>query len=162
MIPYNMTKIGIDQYKYFVEQQEIGMINMTDRTQVLKLYLGLCRFQINHKYIFSELPYLYICSLYDWVNSSMIYVEHCLSIETSSACPRLLSIQSQVIELFTGIIEITSSDYDDLRDLITILVALKTTLESLYPALITCPNTQNTIHINTLRVILDNISCHNN
>lgn len=162
MIPYNMTKISIDQYKSFVDQKEMSMINTMDRTKILQIYLELCRFQRNHTYILSEMPYLYIRSLYDWVNSSMIYVEHCLSIETSNACTRLLLIQSQVIELFTRIIEITSSDYDDLQNLNIILLSLKAYLEELHPSLLTCPNTQNNIHIHTLRVILDIMPSHNN
>lgn len=157
-----MTKISIDQYRAVVVQKENCMINMTDRTKILKIYLELCGFQKNHIYILPELPYLYIRSLYDWVNSSMIYVEYCLSIETSNACHRLLLIQSQVIELFTQIIEITSSDYDDLQDLNSILLVLKATLEGLYPSLLTSPNTQNNIHIHTLMLVLNNTSSHNN
>jgi hypothetical protein len=161
MIPYKMTKISTDQYKSFVQQKELSMINMHDRTKKLRIYLELCKFQINHIYILPELPYYYIRSLYDWVNSSMIYVEHCLSIETSNACHRLLLVQSQVIELFSEIIEITSSDYDDLQELNVILLSLKAYLEGLHPSLITCPNTRNNIHIAFLTLVLNNITSHN-
>jgi len=162
MIPYNMTKISINQYKSFVEQKELSMINMPDKTKKLRIYLELCKFQINHIYILPELPYYYIRNLYDWVNSSMIYVEHCLSIETSNACHRLLLVKSQIIELFSGIIEITSSDYDDLQELNVILLSLKRYLEELHPCVLTCPNTQNNIHIYTLMIILNHMSSHNN
>lgn len=162
MIPYKMTKISIGQYKSFVEQKELNMINMMDRTKILRIYLELSRFQINHLYILPELPYFYIRNLYEWVNSSMIYVEYCLSIETSNACQRILLIQSQVIELFSGIIEITSSDYDDLQELNVILLSLKAYLEKLHPSVLTSPNTRNNIHIYTLMLVLNNITSHNN
>ena len=123
-------------------------------TKILPIYLELIQFQINHLYILEELPYFYIRSLYEWVNSSIIYVEYCLSIDVSRSCQRLLEIKEQIIECINNLIEITSSDYDILREIYELLTNVKEVLENLQPCLITIPNSRNNIHLDALGLYL--------
>jgi hypothetical protein len=148
-----MTKLSIQKYMEHIEETELSLISCNDKTKILSSYLELIQFQINHSYILSELPYFYIRCLYDWINSSIIYAEYCLSIEISRACTRLLYIKDQIIEFINKIIEITSSDYDNLCKINDLLIIAKELLENLHPSLITTPNTRNNIHLHTLSVL---------
>ena len=92
-----MTKISIENWIDYLDDKESKMVYCDDKTKVLPIYLELIQFQINHSYILPELPYFYIRNLYDWINTSIIYIEYCLSIEISRACSRLLIIKLQII-----------------------------------------------------------------
>lgn len=148
-----MTKLTINEYISIINEKEHDMVSCNDRLKILQMYLEYSQFQVNHSYILQELPYYYIRSLHDWVNSSMIYVEYCLSIEESRACIRLIHIKDQIIELINNIIEITSDDYDILNRLYNLVIKLNEFLENLHPSLITTPNTQNNIHLTMLSII---------
>lgn len=148
-----MTKLSINQYTLIIKKMEDVMVSCNDPVKILQMYLEYTQFQINHTYILQELPYYYIRSLHDWVNSSMIYVEYCLSIEESKACLRLLRIKNQIIELINNIIEITSDDYNTLRKLYELVIKLNEFLENLHPSLITTSSVQNDIHLIALAII---------
>jgi hypothetical protein len=148
-----MTKLTINEYIFIINEKEHDMVSCNDRLKMLQMYLEFVIFQVNHSYILQELPYYYIRSLHDWVNSSMIYVEYCLSIEESQACIRLISVKHQIIELINNIIEITSDDYDILNRLYNLVIKLNEFLENLHPSLITTPYTQNNIHLTILSII---------
>ena len=145
-----MTKITIQKYTSIVDEKELALISCKDKTKILPIYLELIQFQINHSYILQELPYFYIRSLYEWINSSIIYVEYCLTIDISRSCIRLLEIKEQIIEWFNKIIEITSNDYDILCEIYDLLTRIKGMLEILHPCLVTIPNTRNNIHLSIL------------
>jgi hypothetical protein len=145
-----MTKITIQKYTSIVDEKELALISCKDKTKILPIYLELIQFQINHSYILQELPYFYIRSLYEWINSSIIYVEYCLTIGISRSCIRLLEIKEQIIEWFNKIIEITSGDYDILCEIYDLLTKIKEMLENLHPCLVTIPNTRNNIHLGIL------------
>lgn len=136
-----------------MKEKEDVMVSCNERVKILQMYLEYTQFQINHSYILQELPYYYIRSLHDWINSSMIYVEYCLSIEESRACLRLLRIKNQIIELINNIIEITSNDYDTLCKLYESITKLNNFLENLHPSLITTSPIQNDIHLIALTII---------
>ena len=148
-----MTKLSIQKYIEHIEENELSLMSCNDKTKILPIYLELIQFQINHSYILSELPYFYIRSLYDWINSSIIYAEYCLFIEISRACSRLLHIKEQIIEIINKMIEITSSDYDILCKMYDLLTMAKGILENLHPSLITTPNTRNNIHLQMLSIL---------
>jgi hypothetical protein len=148
-----MTKISIQQWIEYLKDRELLMINCSDKTRILPIYLELIQFQINHSYILPELPYFYIRNLYDWVNSSIIYIEHCLSIEISRACSRLLNIKRQIIEFIDKMIEITSNDYDILNKIYQLLIIAKDLFENLHPSLITTSNIRNNIHLQMMSIL---------
>ena len=148
-----MTKLSISQYTSIIKEKEDAMVSCGEPLKILQMYLEYTQFQVNHSYILQEVPYYYIRSLHDWVNSSMIYVEYCLTIEESRACLRLLCIKNQIIELINNIIEITSHDYDMLCKLYELVIKLNEFLENLHPSLITTPDTQNDIHLICLSII---------
>lgn len=145
-----MTKITIQKYLEYLEEKELKMISYRDKTKLLPIYLELIQFQINHSYILLEIPYVYIRNMYDCVNSSIIYIEHCLSIEISQACARLLLVKGQIIEIVGKMIEITSNDYDILCKIYDLLIIIKELLENSHPPLITTPNTRNNIHLHLM------------
>ena len=148
-----MTKLSIQEYTSIMNDKEMELIYCKDKTKILPIYLKLIQFQINHLYILQELPYFYIRNLYDWVNSSIIYVEYCLSIDASRSCARLLAIKEQIIEYINKIIEITSSDYDILCEMYGLLTKVNEAFENLHPCLVTIPNTRNNIHLFALSML---------
>ena len=148
-----MTKLSIREYFTQIEEKECELIDCEDPTKKLPMYIEFIQYTLNHSYILQELPYFYIRSIYDWINSSIIYVEYCLSITDSRACLRLLLIKEELIGLFNKIIEITSDDYDNLRKLYTLLVKSNDILETLHPSLMTTPSLRNNIHLRALTII---------
>lgn len=145
-----MTKISIMEYFSKVEEKENEMIRCQDPTKRLPIYIELIQYKLNHSYILQELPYYYVRSLYDWIHSSIIYVEYCLSITDSRACMRMLHIKYEIIALINKIIEITSNDYDNLRKLYVLLIKSNDILENLHPSLTTTPISRNNIHLSDL------------
>jgi hypothetical protein len=148
-----MTKLSIREYFTHIQEKESELIDCDDLTKRLPIYIEFIQYKLNHSYILQELPYYYIRSIYDWINSSIIYVEYCLSITDSRACLRLLNIKEEIIELFNKIIEISSNDYDNLRNLYTLLVKSNDILENLHPSLMTTPSLRNNIHLRALTII---------
>ena len=142
-----MTKISIQKWIDYLKDKELKMVYCSDKTKLLPIYLELIQLQINHSYILPELPYFYIRNLYDWINTSIIYIEYCLSIEISRACSRLLIIKLQIIEIINKMIEITSNDYEHLTKIYELLIIAKDLFENLHPSLITTSNTRNNIHL---------------
>jgi len=145
-----MTKITIQKYVEYLEEKELSLISHRDKTKLLPIYLEWIQFQINHSYILLEIPYFYIRNMYDWVNSSIIYIEHCLSIEISRACARLLLVKGQIIEIIGKMVEITSNDYDILCKIYDLLIITKELMEGSHPSLITTSNTRNNIHLHMM------------
>jgi hypothetical protein len=145
-----MTRITIQKYVEYLEEKELAMISHRDKTKLLPIYLEWIQFQINHSYILLEIPYFYIRNMYDWVNSSIIYIEHCLTIEISQACARLLLVKGQIIEIIGKMIEITSNDYDILCKIYDLLIITKELLENSHPSLITTSNTRNNIQLHMM------------
>jgi hypothetical protein len=93
-----MTKLSIREYFTQVKEKEDQLIQCEELTKRLPIYIEFIQYKLNHSYILQELPYYYIRSIYDWINSSIIYVEYCLSIVDSRACLRLLVIKQEIIE----------------------------------------------------------------
>jgi hypothetical protein len=151
-----MTKLSVQKYTSMLCEKELLLISCKDKTKLLPIYLELIQFQINHLYILPELSYFYIRNLYDWINSSIIYVEYCLSIDTSRSCTRLLEVKDQIIELINKLIEVTSNDYDILCEIYELVTKIKSVFENLHPSLITTPNARNNIHLITLSTIINN------
>jgi hypothetical protein len=148
-----MTKLSIREYFTQVKEKEDQLIQCEDLTKRLPIYIEFIQYKLNHSYILQELPYYYIRSIYDWINSSIIYVEYCLSIVDSRACLRLLVIKQEIIELISKIIEITSGDYDNLCKLYQLLIKSNEFLENLHPSLITTPSSRNNIHLVALTIV---------
>jgi len=153
-----MTKLSVQNYTSILCEKELLLISSKDKTKLLPIYLELIQFQINHLYILHELSYFYIRNLYDWINSSIIYVEYCLSIDISRSrsCLRMLEIKDQIIELINKLIEVTSNDYDILCEIYELVTKIKSVFENLHPSLITTPNARNNIHLITLSTIINN------
>ena len=148
-----MTKLSIREYFSQVEEKEYELIYCEDPTKRLPIYIEFIQYKLNHSYILHELPYYYIRSLYEWINSSIIYVEYCLSIVDSRACLRLLNIKQEIIEIISKIIEITSNDFDNLRNLYQLLIKSNDILQNLHPSLMTTPSSRNNIHLTALTII---------
>jgi len=148
-----MTKLSIREYFSHIREKEFEMIRCENPTKRLPIYIEFIQYKLTHSYILQELPYYYIRSLYDWINSSMIYVEYGLSIVVSRACVRLTDIKHEIIDLFSKIIEITSDDYDNLRKLYGLLLKINEIVENLHPSLITTSSSRNNIHLSVLSII---------
>ena len=150
-----MTKIPLKTYFSWIEEKQYEMFRCQDSTKRLPIYIELIQYKLIHSYILQELPYYYICSLYDWVHLSIIYVEYCLSIVDSRASLRMLHLKQEIIEIINKIIEITSNDYDNLRKLYTLLIKSNDILVNLHNSLTTMPILINNTHLANLINIIN-------